>query len=164
MIVGTHHPGPQQNYNIVEDLSQALSAMSSLEVLKTCLAQRKALLDAIGVFQKYPSGFINFDTKNHKSRLPYHVMFQNKFSSKGTNIFRTIFDEGASTCVMSLLCWKVLNCPKPFPSNQLLKAFDGHTFTPQGVIPYFPVELGCQTISVEAEVVDTPIDYNLLLG
>ena len=37
-----------KNYNIVENLVQAPSAMSALEVLQTCPAQRKALLSAIG--------------------------------------------------------------------------------------------------------------------
>ena len=37
-----------QNYNIVEVLVQAPSAMSTLEVLQTCLEQRKALLSIIG--------------------------------------------------------------------------------------------------------------------
>lgn len=37
-----------QNYSIVEDMVQALSTMSALEVLQTCPTQRKALLSAIG--------------------------------------------------------------------------------------------------------------------
>jgi hypothetical protein len=37
-----------RNYSIVEDLAQAPSAMSSLDVLQTFSAQRKALLKAIG--------------------------------------------------------------------------------------------------------------------
>ena len=37
-----------QNYNIVEDLAQAASAMSALEVLQTCPTQRKAFLSATG--------------------------------------------------------------------------------------------------------------------
>ena len=37
-----------QNYNTIEDFVQAPSAMSSLEVLQTFPAQRKALLSAIG--------------------------------------------------------------------------------------------------------------------
>ena len=37
-----------QNYNIVEDLAHAPSAMSTLEVLQTCPAKRKPLLLAIG--------------------------------------------------------------------------------------------------------------------
>jgi len=73
----THNPNARaaQNYNIVEYLAQALCAMFALEVLLTCPAQRKALLAAIGAFEKSLSGLINFDTENHKSRLPYHVAF-----------------------------------------------------------------------------------------
>ena len=38
-----------QNYNIVEDLAQASSAMSALEVLQMCPAQRKAFLQPLVV-------------------------------------------------------------------------------------------------------------------
>ena len=119
---------------------------------------------AIGAFEKTSTGLITFDTETHKTRLPSHVSFQIKVSSKGINIHRTVIDEGASTCVMSLTCWKALKCPELVPSSQLLKAFDGHTFKPHGIIPAFPIELGGKTVSVEVEVVDAPIDYNLLLG
>ena len=37
-----------QHYNIVEDLAQSPSAMSTLEVLQNCPSQRQALLSAIG--------------------------------------------------------------------------------------------------------------------
>ena len=37
-----------QHYSIVEDLAQAPSAMSALEVLQSCPPQRKSLLSAIG--------------------------------------------------------------------------------------------------------------------
>ena len=37
-----------QHYNIVEDLAQALRAMSTLEVLQSFPPQRKSLLTAIG--------------------------------------------------------------------------------------------------------------------
>ena len=46
----------------------------------------------------------------------------------------------------------------------MLKAFDGHVFKPHGIVPTFPVTLGGKTVNVEVEVVDAPIDYNLLLG
>ena len=46
----------------------------------------------------------------------------------------------------------------------MLKAFDGHVFKPHGIVPSFPVTLGGKTMTVEVEVVDAPIDYNLLLG
>ena len=119
---------------------------------------------SIGAFKKSSTGLITFDTETHKTRLPFHVAFEIKVSSKGTNIHRTFIDEGASTCVMYLSSWKALKCPEVVPSSQLLKAFDGHTFKPHGIIPTFPVELGGKIVSVEVEVVDTPIDYNLLLG
>jgi len=119
---------------------------------------------AIGAFKKSTTGFITFDTETHKTRLPSHVAFQRKVSSKGTNIHRTVIDKGASTCVMSLKCWKAMKCPMLVPSSQLLKAFDGHTFKPHGIISSFLVELGGKTVSAEVEVVDAPIYYSLLLG
>ena len=42
------HAHVAHNYNIVEDLAQAPSAMSALEVLQSCPTQRKALLKSIG--------------------------------------------------------------------------------------------------------------------
>ena len=46
----------------------------------------------------------------------------------------------------------------------MLKAFDGHVFKPHGIVPAFPITLGGKTVNVEVEVVNTPIDYNLLLS
>ena len=73
-------------------------------------------------------------------------------------------DEGTSMCVMSLSCWKGLGSLEIVPSQSMLKAFDGHVFKPHGIVPSFPVMLGGKTMNVEVEVVDAPIDYNLLLG
>lgn len=72
-----HNPNARiaQNCNIVEDLAQALCVMSALEVLQTCPAQRKALLKTIGAFKKLSTGLITFDTKTHKTQLPFHVVF-----------------------------------------------------------------------------------------
>ena len=42
------HTSAAQNYNIVEDLAISPSAMSALEVLQSCPAQRKLLLSALG--------------------------------------------------------------------------------------------------------------------
>ena len=49
-------------------------------------------------------------------------------------------------------------------SQTVLKAFNGHLFTPHGILTAFPIELGGKTITIEVEVVNTPLDYNLLLG
>ena len=65
---------------------------------------------------------------------------------------------------MYLGCWKGLGSPTLKPSNKVLKEFDGHSFPPHGFIIAFPIELGGKTVQVDVEVVDAPIDYNLLLG
>jgi hypothetical protein len=80
------------------------------------------------------------------------------------NIFRTVVDEGTSTCIMSLACWKAIGQPTLSLSPTLLTAFDGHSFRPHGIVPSFPVQLGGKTVCVKVEVVDAPLDYNLLLG
>jgi hypothetical protein len=68
------------------------------------------------------------------------------------------------TCVMSLACWKAIGQPILSPSPTLLTSFDGHSFKPHGIIPYFPMQLGGKIVCVKVEVVDAPLDYNLLLG
>jgi hypothetical protein len=166
----SHNPNTRaaQNYSVVEDLSQTPCAMSALEVLQSCPAQRKALLTALGSTETCNPGTIMLDTTDLKPRLPYHVAFQivvaHPTKTFTRNIFRTVVDEGASTCVMSLACWKAIGQPELSPSPTLLTAFDGRSFRPHGIIPSFPVQLGGKTVCVEVEVVDAPIDYNLLLG
>jgi hypothetical protein len=66
----------------------------------------------------------------------------------GKNIFRTIIDEGASTCIMSISCWKSLGSPKLDTSATLLKSFDGHMFQPHGIITTLPIELGGNIVSI----------------
>ena len=72
-------------------------------------------------------------------------------------------DEGATTCIMSYSCWQALGSPTLAASQTVLKAFDGHLFTPHGILTAFPIELGGKTVTVEVEVVNAPLDYNLLL-
>ena len=49
-------------------------------------------------------------------------------------------------------------------SNTSLQAFNGHNFVPKGVIPNFSIELRGENVYVDVEVLDAPLDYNLLLG
>ena len=49
-------------------------------------------------------------------------------------------------------------------SQTVLKAFDGHLFSPHGILNAFPIELGGKIVTVEVEVVNAPLDYHLLLG
>jgi hypothetical protein len=106
--------------------------MSALEVLQSFPAQRKALLTALGSTETCNPGTIMLDTTDLKPRLPYHVAFQivvaHPTKTFTRNIFRTVVDEGASTCVMSLACWKAIGQPKLSPSPTLLTAFDSHSF------------------------------------
>ena len=65
--------------------------------------------------------------------------------------------------MLSLTCWKSLASPKLVTSPTTLKAFDGRGFQPHGLISALAVELvGGGTISIQVEVVDAPLDYNLL--
>ena len=69
-----------QNYSIVEDLAQSPCAMSALEVLQSCLAQRSALLTAIRAIDPKNYLLITFDMTNFKKRLPHHMDFHIKSS------------------------------------------------------------------------------------
>ena len=65
---------------------------------------------------------------------------------------------------MYLGCWKALGSPTLKPSQTKLKAFDGDSFLPHGLITACPIELGGKNFQVDVKVVDAPIDCNLLLG
>ena len=76
----------------------------------------------------------------------------------------TMIDEGAIASVMSLSCWKGLGSPELSKSVTMLTAFDGRSFRLHGILPSLKVRLGGKTVAIEIEVVDVPLDYNLLLG
>ena len=65
---------------------------------------------------------------------------------------------------MSLTCWKALGSPKLVPSNTFFTAFDGISFHPHGILLAFEIKLVGKVVSVEVEVIDARLDYNLLLG
>jgi hypothetical protein len=46
----------------------------------------------------------------------------------------------------------------------MLRSFDGRGFHPHGLLQSLVVQLGSKTVIVDVEVVDAPLDYNLLLG
>jgi hypothetical protein len=162
----THNPNDRdaKNYSIVEDLDQTPFAMSALGVLQTCPSQRNAFLSALGALDPCGSKFINFDVTDVKPRFPYHVEFQIHMGYSKYTIKHTVIDEGVVTCVMSLIYWKALDSPTLSRSPTMLTDFDGHSFHPHGILPAFPVQLGGKTVEVDVEVVDAPLNYNLLLG
>ncbi len=101
---------------------------------------------------------------NVKKRLPHHMAFQIKFTYRKTNIFWIVIDEGASTCVMSMSCWKAIGSPSTVPSPTFLTTFDGHSHRPHRIIPTFPICVGGKVVNIEVEIIDANLDYNLLLG
>jgi hypothetical protein len=105
-----------------------------------------------------------FNMDNFKSRLSHQLAFQIDVVVHNQHIHRIIMDEGASTCVMSLACLKGLKSPALNQSLTMLQAFDGRCFHPHGLLQSLAVQLGGKNITVDVEVVDAPLDYNLLLG
>jgi hypothetical protein len=91
-----------------------------------------------------------------KPHLPYHVAFQIVVSYTMKyfmrNIFRTVIDDDASTCVMSLACWNAIGQPRLSPLPTFLTTFDDRSIRPDGIIPFFPIQLGGKTMCVEVEV------------
>jgi hypothetical protein len=134
--------------------------MSALEVLQTCPSQRNALLSALGALEPSGSKFIKFDVTDVNPHLPYHVAFQIHVEYSNYTIKRVVVDEGVATCVMSLVYWKSLSYPTISKSSNMLNSFDGHFFRPRGILLTFSIQLGENIV----EVVDAPLDYNMLLG
>ena len=75
-----------------------------------------------------------------------------------------MIDEGASTCIMSLNCWKSLGSLTINQYPTILKAFYGRGFHPYGILQDLPIEVEGKIVNLDVEVVDAPLDYNLLLG
>jgi hypothetical protein len=138
--------------------------MSALEVLQSCPTQRKALLKSIGGIDPMDTNLIIFDLEDHIPRLPPQLAFQIQVIVSKKNICRIVIDEGASTCVMSIACWKAIDSLPLTESHNTLKAFNGSGFKPYGVLPSLPIMLEGKMVNGEVEVFDAPLDYNLLLG
>ena len=77
---------------------------------------------------------------------------------------RTVIDEGVVASMMSLAYWKGLGSPTLSKSINMLTTFHGISFRLHGILPSLEVQLGGKTVAIEVEVVDAPLDYNLLLG
>ena len=75
-----------------------------------------------------------------------------------------VIDEVVAASVMSLVCWKGLGSPTLSKSRNMLTVFDGRLFRPYDILPSLEVQMGGKTVAIEVEVVDAPLDYNLLLG
>ena len=77
---------------------------------------------------------------------------------KNTRCFRTLIDEGESTCIMLLSCWKSLGSPMLNQSTTIRKAYDGRGFHPYGILQDLPIEVEGKIINLDVEIVDSPLD------
>lgn len=153
-----------QHYSIVEYLAQDPCAMLALEVLQTCPMQWKALLLVTGGLDTTKFKLITFDTEHSAPRLSHQLDFQIQVMVMQKLIHRMVVDEGATTSVMSISCWKALDSPPITPSPTILTMFDGRSFSPYGIFTTLPITLGGKIVTVEVEVIDRPLECNLLLG
>ena len=138
--------------------------MYALEVLQSCPSQRRAFLQAIGAVDSADANLLSFDPEHSEPRLPHSIALQISVGCLGKQVHRTVLDEDVATCIMSFPCWQALGSPTLVVSQTVLKAFDGHVFSPHGILTAFPIELGGKIVTIEVEVVNAPLDYNLLLG
>ena len=152
------------HYSIVEDLAQAPCAMPALEVLQSFPTQRKALLSTISGVDPSGSSLISFDFENCEPHLPPLVTFMLNIGCLGKTICRIVLDEGVTTCIMSLSCWKARSSPTLISSPIVLKDFNGLVFKSHGILTPLPIEIRGKTVFIDVEVIDDALDYNLLLG
>ena len=96
----------------------------------------------LGALDLDNSNLIHFNVENYNSRLPHKLALQIITKVVRNKVFRTILDEGASTSVLSLSCWKAIGSPELVTSPTTLKAFDGRGFQPHYLISALAVELG----------------------
>ena len=85
--------------------------MSALEVLQNCPSQKQALLSVIGGIDATDSNLVFFNHTGYVPQLPAELVFSIQVNVLNHLVHRTIIDEGASTCIMSLNCWKSLGSP-----------------------------------------------------
>ena len=90
------------------------------------------------------SNIITFKLDDFKPQLSHQLDFQISTKIVGNTIHRTILDEGASTSIMYLSCWRAIGSPEINYSPTTLKDFDGHGFQPYGLLPSIHIELGGQ--------------------
>jgi hypothetical protein len=136
--------------------------MSALEVLQSCPTQGKAMLKAIGGIDPTDTNLIIFDLEDHIPRLPPQLAFQIQVVVENKNICQTVIDEGDSTCVMFVTCWKVIGSPFLTESHNTLNAFNGMGFKPYNVLTLLYITLERKSVNLKVEVFDAPLDYNIL--
>jgi hypothetical protein len=161
-----HNPQARaaHNYSLVNDLAQSLATMLVLEVLQTFPTQWKLLLSTLGEVDPADTRLITFDLDSGEPRLPTLITFQIPVKICNITVHHCIIDEGASTCIMSKFVWQKLGSPKLIPSSITLRVYDRIPSSPEGFFQNIPIELRGKTILIEIEVIDAPLNYNILFG
>jgi hypothetical protein len=118
----------------------------------------------LGEVNPVDTRLITFDLDGGEPHLPALVTFQISVKIWNITVHRCIIDEGASTCIMSKVVWQKLDSPELVPFSITLRAYDGRPSSPEGLFQNFPIELGGKTILIDIEVIDAPLDYNILFG
>ena len=122
------------------------------------------MLSSIGGIDPADSSLITFDLENFVPRIPHQLALIIQVGINGNNIHQAIVDEGASTCIMSSACWKAIGFPALNQSPKSLEDFDGREYRPVGVLASLPITLEGKMVNVEVEVIDTKLNYNILLS
>jgi hypothetical protein len=65
---------------------------------------------------------------------------------------------------MSKVVWRKLGSPELVPYSINLRAYDGCPSSLEGLFQNVPIELGGKTILIDIEVINAPLDYNILFG
>ena len=67
---------------------------------------------------------MSFNHKGYDPQLPTQLAFLIQVKALNKTVHRTIIDDGASTCIMWMSCWKTLGSPTLPRFSTALKAFD----------------------------------------
>lgn len=159
-----HNSKDVHRYNIVNGFVQSRSPMSALEVLQTFPTQRKCLISTLGTIYLANSHLLVFDLDKDIPQLASIVSFHILVLVQKINIHHCIFNEGASTCIMSKSIWKKLGFPKLKPSNNTLREYDGPPYAPVRFHHSVPVQLVRKIVLFDIEVPEAQLDYNILMG
>jgi len=138
--------------------------MSAFKVLQRFPPQQKALLTSIGGIDPLESNIISFDIKHSELCLSHQLALQITFGCINKNIFHMVIDEGEAACIMYFSYWKSLGSPQLTTSQTILKDFDGYFLKPHGILTSLSIDLKGKFVSIEVKVVDSILDYNMLLG
>ena len=101
---------------------------------------------------------ITFNVDNYKSSLSHQLTFHIATRVVGRKIHQTVLDEGASTLVLSMSCWKSIGSLELNKSPTTLKYFNRQGFQPHGLLLALSIESWGKNVSIQVEVVDAPLD------